>query len=102
MKTNRWGWFSLMPLAAGSQVGEKSQTIWLGAGRNIISKAVNVGTVVFTYSVAGGTPTVQIEITLNPGFTVNQYHAYIGDNPSYKAAAPGSYTDVQYPPQWVG
>ena len=26
----------------------------------------------------------------------------MGDDPALKAAAPGSYTDIQYPSEWVG
>lgn len=61
-----------------------------------------MGTVVYTYSTAEGTPSVQIEVILNAGVIANEYHAYVGDNPSLKAAAPGRYTDSQYPQEWEG
>ena len=58
--------------------------------------------VVYTYSTEEAAPCVKLEIILNSGVTVGEYHAYVGDDPALNAAAPGSYTDIQYPPEWVG
>ena len=98
MKTNRWGWFSYFPYSE-STIAERSEKIWSGAGRNRIDKAFDIGTVVYTYDTTE-TPTITIEIVLNSGVKVTEYHAYVGDKPAEKAAAPGSYSDIQYPEKW--
>ena len=87
-KTNRWGWLTLL-----SQECTKTEIIWSGAGRNDISKGINVGTASFSYTISGS-PTVMIDITLKDGVSVNEYHAYVSDKPPTKIYAPGSYTDI--------
>lgn len=86
LTTNRWGWANNM-LAAGSI----TKDLWVGAGLNYTSKALNVGTATIVWDGTAAT----ITYTLKLPYTFEEFHAYAGDlKPT--TLAPGQYGNTAY------
>ncbi len=69
LQSNRWGWTN-GPLAEGSYIFD----LYAAAGQCDLSKGTLVGEVTVVYT--GGTATVTYGV--NPGFTLNEVHLYVG------------------------
>ncbi|KAK3387777.1 hypothetical protein B0H63DRAFT_509500 [Podospora didyma] len=83
---NRWGWYET-PTLAELQSGI-SGPLYVGAGGNDISKAVNVGT---WTAFANALGKVTVTYTTTPPYVISQVHVDLGCLPIDKCA-PGTYT----------
>ncbi|KAK4464746.1 hypothetical protein QBC42DRAFT_294802 [Cladorrhinum samala] len=83
---NRWGWYET-PTVAELQ-GGISGPLYVGAGGNDITKAVDVGVWVATANAQGG---VTVTYLLNPPYALAEAHVNLACLPITKCA-PGQYT----------
>ena len=82
---NRWGWYET-PTAAELQAGI-SGMLYIGAGRNDLSKAVSVG----SWSTIKVGRLVSVTYTVAPPYSLSEVHVDLDYLPMDKCA-PGSYT----------
>jgi hypothetical protein len=83
---NRWGWYETPTLA--ELQGGISGPLYVGAGGNDISKAIDVGIWVATASASGK---VTVTYLLNPPYALAEVHVDLACLPIDKCA-PGQYT----------
>jgi hypothetical protein len=82
---NRWGWYIKLPTTAQLTAGI-SGPLYVGAGQNDISKAVQVG----TWSAILTSSGVSVTYTLYTGYTLAEVHVDLVC--SITTCAPGQYT----------
>jgi hypothetical protein len=82
---NRWGWYSV-PALSDLQASVRGP-LYVGAGGNDISKAINVGTWTATANAGGG---VFVEYEITPPYTLSEVHVNLACLPLTKCA-PGQY-----------
>ena len=92
---NRWGW-SIGPLSAGNYTFD----IWAAAGQCVLSNGTLVGKLYVRYD--GSTATWIVEYSMNPGFTMDETHLYVGSDPLPSkngefTVAPGQYPFIHDP-----
>lgn len=85
---NRWGWYS-SPSLAELQSGSVSGPLYVGAGGNDISKAVNVGTWTAVADILGK---VTVTYLLSPGYALAEVHVNLKCVADITKCAPGQYT----------
>ncbi|KAM7200369.1 hypothetical protein V8F20_005346 [Naviculisporaceae sp. PSN 640] len=83
----RWGWYS-SPTLSDLQSGI-SGILYVGAGGNDISKAVNVGTWSATATTTGK---VTVTYNLSPGYTLSEAHVNLKCLSAITKCSPGQYT----------
>lgn len=94
----KWGW-SNGPLAAGTY----TFALWAGAGQCNLNNGTLVGTLTVVYD----GPNATVTYDMNPGFTMDETHLYVGNDPLPEkctgppanqncefTAAPGQFPDI--------